>query len=189
MSVHGNVIGSISPRADWTEKDPTKASFIKNKPGLDEVISQIVAENIFAPSGYGLGTMGRTCTDCNTATKSGWYSLSGESCLNTPPSFANMKYGAMLVLNRYDTYIVQIIFYQKLITIRNSVNGGSTWYEWDHINPPMIPGVEYRTTDRYKEYAVYKKVDAEGNILWRKDGDTKWHLLSAASYVANATVE
>lgn len=142
-----------------------------------------------APSGYGLGTMGSTCKDCNLAVKSGFYSLSGEGCLNTPPSYANMKYGAMLVLNRYDTYIVQSIFYQRLVTVRYSNNGGTTWSEWEHLNPPLVANVEYRTMERYKEFAVYKKVDTNGNILWRRDGESQWHLLASADYVAAATVE
>lgn len=323
MSIRGNTIGSTSPRADWAEQDPTKASFIRNKPEnisdlfTEEDIENIttLAENVhrleymmapnsvvtfqysttrnvsliscrgstgaghavvlysgygyggatrstatillgsgnvlcavlpegtgngvtiwnetnvtcsvsvlellgelpaavegdggstkptdasnilitkgyasqnFAPAGYGLGTMGKECSDCNAAKKSGWYSLSGDSCLNTPPSFANMKYGAMEVVNRYDTYIAQIIYYQKYMAIRHSSDGGTIWAEWEHINPPMTVGVEYRTTERYQGAAVYKKVDASGNILWRKDGETKWRLLSAASYVATATVE
>lgn len=142
-----------------------------------------------APSGYGLGTMGSTCKDCNLAIQSGFYSLSGEGCLNTPPSYANMKYGAMLVLNRYGTYIAQIIIYQKLIAARYSNDGGKTWAEWEHLNPPMVANIEYRTMERYKEYAVYKKVDANGNILWRRDGESQWHLLSSSDYVATATVE
>lgn len=147
------------------------------------------ANGAFAPSGYGLGAVGKNCEDCNTAKKSGFYSLSGESCLNTPPSYPNMKYGSMLVLNRLDSYIAQVIFYLRYITIRYSNDGGSTWTEWEHLNPPMKVNTEYRTAERYKETAVYKKVDASGNILWRIEGETQWHLLSSASYVAAATVE
>lgn len=33
------------------------------------------------------------------------------------------------------------------------VNGTTEW-----MNPPMIPGVEYRTTERYNGYAVYRKL-------------------------------
>ena len=147
------------------------------------------SSDMFAPAGYGLGTMGKTCTDCNTATKSGFYSLSGANCLNTPPSYANMKYGAMIVLNRFDSFISQTIVYLRYITIRYSNDGGVTWTEWEHLNPPMVANTEYRTVERYKESAVYKKVDTNGNILWRKDGESQWHLLSSADYVATATVE
>ena len=64
-----------------------------------------ISPSQYAPNGYGLGTMGKTCSDCNTAKNNGWYSLSGESCLNAPTSYSNMKYGSMLVLNRFDSYI------------------------------------------------------------------------------------
>lgn len=58
---------------------------------------------------------------------------------------------------------------------------------WD--NPPMAVGVEYRTTERFHNEAVYKKIDANGNILWRKESESIWRLLSPASYVTPATVE
>lgn len=66
---------------------------------------------------------------------------------------------------------------------------GDEWGNWEWEKPPMIPGVEYRTTKRYKGAAVYEKVDAGGNILWRADNETTWHLLASSSSVANATVE
>lgn len=58
---------------------------------------------------------------------------------------------------------------------------------WD--NPPMTVDVEYRTTERFHDEAVYKKNDAMGNILWRKESENAWRLLSSASYVSPATVE
>ena len=59
--------------------------------------------------------------------------------------------------------------------------------EWS--NPPLLQGVEYRTTKRYKGSAVYEKVDTSGNILWRAENENTWHLLASSSSVANATVE
>ena len=66
---------------------------------------------------------------------------------------------------------------------------GDTWGIWEWENPPMIPGVEYRTTKRYNGAAIYEKVDASGNILWRVDGETTWRLLASSSSVTTATVE
>ena len=57
------------------------------------------------------------------------------------------------------------------------------------VNPPLIGGIEYRTTDRYQGVAVYKKVDAAGNVLWRAEHEATWHLLASSDSVANATVE
>lgn len=65
-----------------------------------------------------------------------------------------------------------------------TVNGETEW-----INPPMKRGVEYRTTKHYKGVSVYEKVDESGNILWRAENETAWHLLASAEYIAAATVE
>jgi hypothetical protein len=63
------------------------------------------------------------------------------------------------------------------------------WSEWEMDTPAMNPGSEYRTTERYKGVAVYKKVDNDGNILWRGENETSWHLLASAGAIAAATVE
>lgn len=64
-----------------------------------------------------------------------------------------------------------------------------TWLGWEWVNPPLDTGFEYRTTERYHGYAVIKKMDAAGNILWRAEHETTWRLLTSASAVAPATVE
>jgi hypothetical protein len=56
-------------------------------------------------------------------------------------------------------------------------------------NPPMVEGVEYRTTERYQNAVVYKKVDSNGNILWRSENETTWRILAAANNVAPASVQ
>ena len=66
---------------------------------------------------------------------------------------------------------------------------GKGWGEWEWENPPMEPGWAYRTTKRYKGNAVYEKVDETGNILWRAENETAWHLLASAEHIATATVE
>ncbi len=35
---------------------------------------------------------------------------------------------------------------------------GNTWLPWEWVNPPMVLGVEYRTTERYQGKPVYVKV-------------------------------
>ena len=32
------------------------------------------------------------------------------------------------------------------------------WYPWEYVNPPMFPGVEYRTTERWDGKVVYTKL-------------------------------
>ncbi len=46
--------------------------------------------------------------------------------------------------------------------------------DWAWDNPPMYAGVEYRTTERKNGKAVYKKMDSDGVLKYRLDGETVW---------------
>ena len=48
-----------------------------------------------------------------------------------------------------------------------------TWSEWEYDNPPMVEGVEYRTTQRLNNRPVHLKRE-NGIIKYRMDGDTAW---------------
>lgn len=115
-----------------------------------------------APAGYGLGEVSKTCSDCNLATENGFYKLSGTNCVNYPDRVSNFKYGAMLVLTRYttatSTTVYQIAMYDGLIAIRNGDGTAGTWNSWRYINPPLIGGAEYETTERYQGKTVYAKL-------------------------------
>lgn len=304
MSIHGNVIGLISLRADWAEQDPKKASFIENKPVLEYMmapssavtfqysttrnvaliscrasqgsghavvlysgygsggsirssatilsgggnilcsvtpegtgngvtiwneinvscsvsvlqllgalpsaiegaatstkpadagnthVDKAYVDKTFAPNGHGLGGFtGGACADCNTAITNGWYNINSETA--NPPTVNGVTHNiATLFVVARASRVWQTAYSNTssvhAILQRTSWNSGASWNEWEWVNPPMSVGVEYRTTERYQGVAVYKKVDSDGNILWRKNGDTKWRLMSAATYVATATVE
>ena len=139
-----------------------------------------------APSGFGLGTTAVVSTDCNTNLTNGWY-YANATTANRPASFTNC---AFAVVARTPSQVYQYFFNPSdgCVLQRYTTNGGSTWKE-EWSNPPLLQGVEYRTTKRYKGSAVYEKVDANGNILWRAENETTWHLLASSSSVANATVE
>ena len=54
---------------------------------------------------------------------------------------------------------------EKMITssttvfgVRKSVDGGVTWEDMEYVNPPMVAGVEYRTTERWNGKPVYTKL-------------------------------
>lgn len=131
-----------------------------------------------APGGYGLGTTAAVTTDCNTALANGWY-YANASTANRPNSFTNCTF---VTVARTSGQIYQYFFNPSdgCVLQRYTTNGGSTWVEeWE--NPPMAVGVEYRTTERYNGSSVFKKVDANGNVLWRKDGESEWHLLASAN--------
>ena len=144
-------------------------------------------EDYAAPTGYGLGDVyGKMCDNClDPELKIGFYYLHSGT-INSPALIANSQFGTMQVERRGDRkwHTVKFRGYVACCHLHDGV-----WSEWEYENPPMTVGVEYRTTERYKGKAVYKKVDENGNILWRGENETAWHLLSSADYVATATVE
>ncbi len=118
------------------------------------VIDQLLAGK--APVGYGLGSSGASISDCNLATNSGFYKW-GSACDNAP-----FTYGCMIVASRYNTgtiNLAQLAFQQTKTSgiARRSVIDG-VFGEWEWINPPMVIGVEYRTTERYQGKPVYVKL-------------------------------
>lgn len=120
-----------------------------------------------APSGYGLGVAmsnDYTIADCNNALECGWYVLRGAA--NTP---SGASYGILEVSARDGENI-------KVQTLKSVTSDGATiichrvysggWQPWEWVNPPMLPGEEYRTTERHNGKPVYVKlIQAQfGNI-------------------------
>jgi hypothetical protein len=141
-----------------------------------------------APAGFGLGEQSIYAGDLNSAVTNGWY-FYGDSAINRP---THINYGCLLVVSRIGNthQPVQIVYgvrddatKERIVARRASGDAGTTWSEWEYENPPLVTGVEYRTTKRYQGAVVYEKVDVDGNILWRKETDTQWRLLSTASFV------
>lgn len=108
-----------------------------------------------APAGYGLGTSGAQCDDCNNAIVDGFYSLSGGSLKNGPPADTYFWFGSMFVVSRHGQMIEQMAFYENRIAVRANLDG--VWTEWEYLNPRMILGIEYRTTERWNGSPVYAK--------------------------------
>lgn len=63
----------------------------------------------------------------------------------------------------YATQTVYFIGQNKGAKMRR-YNVDGTWYPWEWENPPMIPGVEYRTTERYMGKPVYAQCVAFGAL-------------------------
>lgn len=123
---------------------------IKN--AFERMWQHIVAK--FAPAGYGLGEdTARQADDLNTATKSGYYLFKG----NTPNNPFGVN-GFMHVKAHDNWSFVQeaVCFdYPKLPAYRIRGVLGDNYNEWEWVNPPMVLGVEYRTTERYNGMPVY----------------------------------
>lgn len=138
------------------------------------------ANNKFAPNGYGLGAASHpfTWSEVEKLQTTGWYS----SVVNGEIAYGVHAYSVWVRVEGYDSQNTHL-------TIYNSANNSvfhrdrrqGVWGAYRIENPPLLEGGEYLTTERYQGADVWKKVDSNGNILWRKDGDTKWHLLAAST--------
>ncbi len=143
----------------------------------------------FAPGGYGLGSYPQktvSLSELDTTFYTGWY------LLNHPGSVlagVGLNYGNVLVHCIEPNSCIQEVRPLASAVVLRRICHQNNWGEWEVENPPMNVGIEYRTTEKYKGAAVYKKLDAAGNILWRKEGESQWNILTAASYVSPATVE
>lgn len=117
-----------------------------------------------APAGYGLGeTTSTTIQDCNEAIRNGWYVTGSVSeTLNQPVHGRNPLPKGMLLVRARGVKIHQSYFacvsgvYATLE--RYSIGSRDTWTEWEWVNPPMLLGVEYRTTERWNCKVVYTKL-------------------------------
>ena len=131
-----------------------------------------------APGGFGLGGGAKFLTasdDLNTIWQAGWYAW------DTPPKNAPtvsgtpISYCSMIVLNKGGDYNRhQIVYMLEGCELHRS--SAETIGEWEWVNPPLVSGVEYRTTERYNGKAVYKKLDTDGLLKWRLDGDNTWQI-------------
>lgn len=110
----------------------------------------------YAPTGYGLGEEITVLTDnddLNTLVGNGFFGWGASKPANAP-----LAYCVMLQLYRTPTSVTQVIWQvgdrneAKVSVVRHFVNGVG---EWEYNNPPMIIGVEYRTTERYNGKPVY----------------------------------
>ena len=104
----------------------------------------------------GLGAGGKHTTDLNNEKATGWYSFS-SGCANAP-----FKFGVVLTIRRYSSDVVQLAFNPYMDTgngkrelcLRSYT---TSWGEWEYLNPPMLLGTEYRTTERNLGKPVYAK--------------------------------
>ena len=133
-------------------------------------------ENInSAPGGFGLGEAAKMLTasdNVDNVKKNGWYTWHWDPTRQPAglPDEAKYHGGLMRVdsanPNTYDN--VQTIYIilsppntnpgDQCVIQRMGLNAPDIWNPWEWINPPMLLGVEYRTTERYLGKPVYCKL-------------------------------
>ena len=106
-----------------------------------------------APAGYGLGGGSLSIDDANAVAANGWYFI-GAGTVNKPE---HLTYGTLFHKVRTTKNMMQeVIDIYGIMAVRTLKDG--VWTEWEYVNPPMHPGVEYRTTERFNGKSVYAKL-------------------------------
>lgn len=130
-----------------------------------------------APGGFGLGGASKLLSaadDLNNIRITGWYVWAYTSPPQNAPDNNWGKYGCSMyvVATEPNGYAIQTVYdlsddithgcaIQRTICPSTS---GNIYYPWEWINPPMLLGTEYRTTERYLGKLVYVKTINMGNL-------------------------
>ena len=141
---------------------------LQNKADTSSVYTKTETDTLLqnkAPAGFGLGEeIGKDVPDQSTMDitfANGWYKCAfAVTPFNTG--------GTLFVIGRgRSNYVVQQYYPSgpalKLTYGMRSYNGTS-WSDWEWVNPPMQLGVEYRTTERYLGKPVYVKLVNFGEL-------------------------
>ena len=106
----------------------------------------------FSPAGYGLGGNAKVITNPDDATVGGIYRIYDKT--------DNMPFNFMILLSMpYYNDGVQIgIQWTSGVMVTRHHTSSAGWSEWEYINPPMVAGTEYRTTERWNGKVVYTRL-------------------------------
>lgn len=126
----------------------------------------VTAEQVgAAPAGYGLGETSPPSVGWNNTYRSGFIRA------NTDSPDGGWWYGLNV---KYDQNIATQIAFKRVtdkgplqmaMRHRPDYNNAVPWNSWEYVNPPMLAGVEYRTTERWQGKPVYTKlVDLSDHI-------------------------
>lgn len=128
-----------------------------------------------APDGFGLGANGYpnpytvvTSATIDTLDESGLFWYRDTDTPIYPDGGSSGVAGGLLNIagNRNNTLASRQIFYPYLayggvalgISCMRMRTSAGEWQPWEWVNPPMLLGVEYRTTERYQGAPVYAKL-------------------------------
>ena len=122
-----------------------------------------------APAGYGLNndfTTATTPAKIDEFKSSGWYRYVASGGASLVAGWDILYAGIRVDSYSTSGIIIQTIYpiapLQGCLLRRYFVN--NAWSEFEWINPPMVLGVEYRTTKRHNGKAVYVKLLDVGAI-------------------------
>jgi hypothetical protein len=110
----------------------------------------------------------------NTIFEPGFYRWANNNQPSNIPSQAISTMTFMIVLKESNTTSIQEIISisplsrPQFCSIKRPISN-TTLGTWEWVNPPLIMGTEYRTTERYKGEAVLVKLDSDGIIHKRTE--------------------
>lgn len=117
-----------------------------------------------APAGYGLGGFAVPVPGNNldTLKANGWY-YCADSTAGGPSGYALGNAVVEVSAGWAYSPVHQTLHFgtagRQPFTIKRYWNNATnSWVDWEWINPPMLTGVEYRTTERYNGKPVYTKL-------------------------------
>jgi hypothetical protein len=102
---------------------------------------------------------GDNCVTANfdSINKTGFYKGILGNVSGVPEAYANEFWHGYHIEAGVNNCAIQRAncWYYGNCTIERTRNSDGTWNEWEWVNPPMVGGVEYRTTERYLGEPVY----------------------------------
>lgn len=139
-----------------------------------------------APAGYGLGENSSHTQNWNGAYVNGF--VRGNS--NSPDG--KIWYGIVCRDSANNAATAELAFSVEagnLITeARRARNTAGVWGGWEYVEPPMLPGVEYRTAERWMGKPVYTKLLSCGAAFDQKvvDLEDQFCIIRAEGCILNA---
>lgn len=108
-----------------------------------------------APAGYGLGEAAKKPAGSFDDVMGGAFIEAGLGAAHANSSWAGINVTFGNEFNHGYQEAVDVLNHPNVKARRTRLN--RKWNEWEYENPPMNPGVEYRTTERSEGKPVYAK--------------------------------
>lgn len=132
--------------------------------GITGIVQQMPiarGSTAYAPGGYGLGQdtppIISSLAALDSLKKPGWYRLTVPAG-NAVICGYNVSYSTVFVEAYNANAVIQTVTNIGSATCVKRASSNGAWGAWAIENPPMLPGVEYRTTELWNGRHVYKKL-------------------------------
>lgn len=164
---------------------------------LDQAVSDAVEQALMdfspekigaAPAGFGLGTHGATAKisavgEIDNIKLNGKYMLLQN--IGSPLVLEGIAFNFCgLEVSMADShYGYQTIRFLEAGAIQRQL-WKDVWQPWEWVNPPMEPGKEYRTTERYDGKPVYRKAYNVGNLPNSSYADVQYDITNLGRIIS-----